>query len=390
MDGEPAPLPRRLFDSLQILTVDIGATRTKFMYHSGSAGELLPLCDSSQLWDCPDNASQEEMGALFRSRLTEHLGGQNFSSLDAVIFSVPGTVDIASPSSEDESTCVVRNMPSMSPGFKGFNFKLGFSPAFPNAKIYAVSDNMAAAMGVACMDSYKTTTAGLVITLGTAPSVATFFRGSAPEKASKTVELGIWQSWVWFTKIPLKDPYGYCGGLCTNEDGRTIRLRDPREYKIPHEKARIRFAVDRDTWKRLRGKLDWLDRSLQGNLDKVSATVVWNDRVQSTVDALALRFHQLYGKPDIIVLLGGNSIRCSGAVAQATYTDPDYSFGKTMSVPVYVPPTDDEQQIIHMRGLAQAVAYRISQVYACGADPLARGWTRGGELYLWVKRREII
>ena len=43
-----------------------------------------------------------------------------------------------------------------------------------------------------------------------------------------------------------------------------------------------------------------------------------------------------------------------------------------------------------MKGLAQAANYRISQVYAHGPDPLARGWTRGGEIYLWVRRREIL
>lgn len=396
------PLQRRVFDSLRILTVDIGATRTKFMYQLGPDAELLDPCASPVLWDCPEDYSQEQMGELFRSRLTAHLKKCTgrlpvaaLEDLDAVIFSVPGTVDMESHSTpdDDSANCVVRNMPSMSPGFRGFNFKAGFGPLFPNAKIYAVSDNMAAAMGVACLDQFKTTVAGLVIILGTAPAVATFFRSPStqnPDKVSKTIELGIWQSWVWFTKIPLTDPYGYCGGLQTNEDGRTMRQRDRTQFKIPHEKARIRFAVDGDTWKRLRGKLDWLARDLQGNLCKEDATSVWCNRVQSTVDALCLKFHQLYGRPDVVVLLGGNSIRCSAHISQAQYSDPDYSLGKQIGVPVFVPPTDDQQQLIHMRGLAQAVGYRITQVYACGADPLARGWTRGGELYLWVKRREII
>jgi hypothetical protein len=384
-DEGPTPIRRRLFESLRILTVDIGATRTKMMYQFGAESRILPAVDSRELWGCAEGSTPFQTSKLFRARLGEHLEGKlpvSVSDLDAVIFAVPGTVDLT-PASDD--MCVVRNMPSLSPGFRGFNFKHGFSSLFPKAKIYAVADNMAAAMGVASSGQFKHAKSGLVIVLGTAPAVATFFRS---EEKSKTVELAIWQSWVWFTKIPLADRFGYCGGLQT--DGSSFKLRDRTEHKIPHEKARIRFAIDGSTWKRLRGRLDWLSSDLQGNLSKEEARVVWSQRVQSAVNALCLRFHLIYGKPEIVVLLGGNALKCTGSIREGEYTDPDFSRQEPLTVPVFVPSSDEEQQIIHMRGLAQAASYRISQVYAHGPDPLARGWTRGGEIYLWVRRREVL
>jgi hypothetical protein len=173
-------------------------------------------------------------------------------------------------------------------------------------------------------------------------------------------------------------------------DGETFILKDKSEYKIPHEKARIRFAIDRATWKRLRGRLDWIPANVQGNLSKADARAVFSERVQTSLNALALRFHQVYGRPDVIVVLGGNSTKCTGLIKDATYVDPDFSRSEPHRVQVFIPETDEEQMTIHMRGLAQAANYRISQVYANGTDPLARGWTRGGEIYMWVKRREIL
>jgi hypothetical protein len=255
---------------------------------------------------------------------------------------------------------------------------------------------MAAAMGVASDSRFRGCKSGLVLILGTAPAVATFYRGkgsdpSIPEKAiSKNVELGIWQSWVWFTKIPLNDPFGYCGGLKMRPDGRTFTLQEKTVFKIPHEKSRIRFAIDKSTWKRLRGRLDWIPQHLQGNLAKDDARRVWADRVQSSLDALLLKYHQVYGKPDIVVVLGGNATKCSGLISEASYIDPDFSRSTPNRVRVYIPNSDEEQMTIHMRGLAQAANYRISQVYANGTDPLSRGWTRGGEIYLWVRRREVL
>ena len=394
---ELPPIKRRLFESLRILTVDIGATRTKIMYQFGTQTCLIisPI-DSREMWECEPSLTPHQMSRLFQSRLSAHLHQfkipVEFSDLDAVIFSVPGTVDLTTTTTTStlhEDMCVVRNMPSMSPKFKGFNFKLGFIDMFPNAKIYAVADNMAAAMGVALEDD--SLRCGLVLILGTAPAVATFFRSphNDTKRVPKSVELGIWQSWVWFTKIPLSDPYGYCGGLAACADG-NFKLRDPKtEYKIPHPKSRIRFAIDGSTWKRLRGRLDWLPLELQGNLPKDRARKVWTQRVQTCVNALTLKFHQVYGKPDIVVLLGGNAMKCD-PITYSTYTDPDFSRNEPVQVPVKIPPTDEAQMRIHMRGLAQAANYRISQVFANGPDPLARGWTRGGEIYLWSRRREVL
>jgi len=372
------------------------------MFQFGSKSIILPHIESKEIWGLSsDHSTQIQMGKLFRSRLSKYLTSLpvTLDQLDAVIFSVPGTVDLSSEvlaGGQQDDMCIVRNMPSMSPGFRGFNFKRGFMEMFPNAKIYAVADNMAAAMGVASDTRFRLCTSGLVLILGTAPAVATFFRGkgsdpSNPEKAiSKNVELAIWQSWVWFTKIPLNDPFGYCGGLKMGPDGKTFTLQDKAVYKIPHEKSRIRFAIDRSTWKRLRGRLDWIPQHAQGNLPKEEAKRVWADRVQSSINALILKFHQVYGKPDIVVVLGGNATKCSGHIHEAVYYDPDFSRPNPNKVRVYVPSTDEEQMGIHMRGLAQAANYRISQVYANGTDPLARGWTRGGEIYLWVRRREVL
>jgi hypothetical protein len=173
-------------------------------------------------------------------------------------------------------------------------------------------------------------------------------------------------------------------------DGKTFILKDKREFKIPHEKARIRFAIDRATWKRLRGRLDWIPTHVQGNLSKTEARGVFSERVQASLNALVLRFHQVYGRPDVVVVLGGNSTKCTGLINEATYIDPDFSRSEPHRIKVFIPETDEEQMTIHMRGLAQAANYRISQVYANGTDPLARGWTRGGEIYMWVKRREIL
>lgn len=387
-EGEPVSfIKRRLFESLHILTIDIGATRTKFMYQFGSESFVLPPVETKDLWRCEDGATPLQTSRVFRGRLSKYLQElpMQLSKLDTVVFSVPGTVDLT----DEEDMCTVRNMPSLSPRFKGFNFKRNFGDIFPNAKIYAVADNMAAAMGVASAQQFRSAKSGLVIVLGTAPAVATFFKADAEKIPMKTVELAIWQSWVWFTKIPLGDPFGYCGGLQTDSSG-GFKLRPMTEYKIPHEKSRIRFAIDSSTWKRLRGRLDWMAKELQGNLSKDEARAVWSERVQASVNALCLRFHQVYGKPDIVVLLGGNALKCLRRISEGEYIDPDFSRSEPLRVPVYVPGTDEEQQLIHMRGLAQAANYKISQVYAHGPDPLARGWTRGGEIYLWVRRREVL
>ena len=384
----PPFLKRRFFEQLKILCIDIGATRTKFMYKCGSENVLLPPLDSTVLWQTSARQMDQMLSPRgdenLRIRLGSHLMNSgipvSLHELDYVIFSVPGTVDFLE---DPDDTVVVKNMPQFSPLFRGFNFKLCFQPLFPHAKIQAVADNLAAALGVA--NYLPNCQSALVIVLGSAPAVATFFRASPK---SKSIECAIWQSWAWFTKIPVADPYGYCGGVKISDDGKTFELRDKRSYKIPHKKARIRFAIDANTWKRLQGKLEDFPLELQGNLSEADATKVWAARVQSAVDALALRYHQIYGKPDKVVLLGGNGIRCKKIVESAKYKDPD--FNRHVQVPVFIPSDDKEQQVVHMGGLSLVAAYKRAHVYAPGPDPLARGWTRGGEIYLWVKRNDII
>ena len=382
----PVPLKRRLFESLKILCIDIGATRTKFMYRHGSQSILLPPADSKALW-LPslkplNPRGDEHLRMRIAAVLLQASLPVGLHELDSVVFSVPGTVEI--PEDDAEAT-TVRNMPSFSPEFRGFDFKLAFGPLFPQAKLHAVPDNLAAAFGVAW--KFPKTACGLVLVLGTAPAVATFYR--SPHK-SKNIELAIWQSWAWFTKINLSDKFGYCGGLKVKPDGRAIELKEKSAFKIPHPKARIRFALDAATWQRLCGKLNDFPENLQGNLDEAAATEVWVARAQAAVDALALRFHQVYGPPEVVVILGGHGLRCHGRITTAHYTDPEINRPTTVQVPVIVPENDEDQQRMHLGGLAQVAAHKRAHVMAPGPDPLARGWTRGGEIYLWARRTEVL
>ena len=161
----------------------------------------------------------------------------------------------------------------------------------PSAKVSAVADNLAAALGVACQHTQLRS--ALVLVLGTAPAIATVFRD--PSGKGKYLETAIWQSWVWFTKVKLDDPYGYVGGLKVTDDG--VHLKPNTAAKIPHHQARIRFALDDATWRRLRGTCDNLPDNLQAHLPEAEATDVWCRRLQAAVDALAERFHTVYGPP---------------------------------------------------------------------------------------------
>ena len=91
------------------------------------------------------------------------------------------------------------------------------------------------------------------------PQVATLFRD--PSGKGKFIETAIWQSWVWFTKMKLRDPHGYVGGLKVTADG--VHVKPTTAAKIPHHQARIRFALDDATWQRLRGTCAHLPRDRQ-------------------------------------------------------------------------------------------------------------------------------
>jgi len=395
-----------------IVSIDIGGTRTKFLVARQwsdvqSAGKdsldhavedshmmkLLPPLNSSQLWEerdvgsVMDSDAESDMVAFNTDRVAERIKShlQNYQvdvkKVHRVIFSVPGTVELAGVY-RDRLT-VVKNMPSFSKKFRGLDFQKTFGSTFPLSKISAVSDNMGAALGAACLS--PEVKSGLVLVLGTAPAVATFFKD--PSGKNKYIETGIWQSWVWFSKIPLDDPYGYCGGIKIEKDTGKITVKPPSAYKIPHRQARIRFALDNNTWLRFMGRNPHLDRKLQKSLGMEEATNAWAKRLQSSLNKLAEKFHDIYGPPEVVYVLGGNATRCHGMVTTATYTTTDNSM--SVRVPVKIPKEDRRQQIMHMAGLVYSTQFKVKQVFAPGQDPLARGWTRGGEICMWVKRKEF-
>ena len=74
-----------------------------------------------------------------------------------------------------------------------------FHDVAPAAKVSAIADNLAAALGVACQQPHLRS--ALVIVLGTAPAVATIFRD--PSGKGKFIETAIWQSWVWLNQDEL-------------------------------------------------------------------------------------------------------------------------------------------------------------------------------------------
>ncbi|KAF4730766.1 hypothetical protein FOZ62_013256, partial [Perkinsus olseni] len=151
-EADVPPLKRRLFESLRILCIDIGGTRTKFMYQHGNKRVLLPAAESATLWDKPNRLES------LRKRLASHLIGSTcdedmdstdgpeedepgmppspyvrqkqlpvaMHQIDRVVFSVPGTVELTTDL-DKEDMCTVKNMPSLSPLFRGFNFKSAFS-----------------------------------------------------------------------------------------------------------------------------------------------------------------------------------------------------------------------------------------------------------------------
>ena len=366
-----------------VLAIDIGGTRTKFLLLDAHRCRRLPPAPTALIWQNPTLSGPDRFEPeTAPQRMCRYLRecGIDMAQIGRLAFSVPGTVDLAERERSEDVT-VIKNTPSMSPKFRGFDFKEAFRDVSPGAKVSAVADNLAAALGVACQRPQLRS--ALVIVLGTAPAVATLFRD--PSGKGKYIETGIWQSWVWFTKVKLDDPHGYCGGLRVMPDG-AIQLKPATAAKIPHHQARIRFALDDATWHRLNGHCDTLPSNLQANLTPAEATAVWSRRLQAAVDALAERFHSIYGPPQEIHVLGGNACRCHGSVLKARYVIPDSAAELLHEVPVIIPPDDASQQMLHMSGLVYGSCFKLKQVTAPGQDPLARGWTRGGEIYLWVAK----
>ncbi|CAD7940822.1 unnamed protein product [Amoebophrya sp. A120] len=366
------------------LAVDIGGSRTKFKFVDTNTDEVCHLAkmNSQDLWETYDPAIS------LREYLSKRISSEQLRGVDRIIFSVPGTIDISQAVRAEEMT-VVKNMPAFSSTFRGFDFKARFKPYFPQAKVSAVCDNLAAAIG--CAAKYPNVTQGLVLVLGTAPACATFNR-----KGNEGLETGMWQSWVWFTKMSLKDPYGYAGGVKIQDNGKKIVTNPPDFVKMPHKQARIRFALDNRTWLRLQGKEPTLPAHHQGSLSVEEATVIWVERLKGALRALAQKFHSFYGPPDAIFVLGGNSLQVHGKFDEIRYDNPEVlenGVGRRSNrgehktyVPVFTCATDAEQQDTTMVGLLQSSRFKVKQVYSSGSDPLDRGWTRGGEIYHWVLR----
>ena len=222
----------------RVLAIDVGGTRTKFLLVSGGLSRRLPPKPTAALWQ---NAALEGADKFephsAPARIRDYLRERNvdMSQLQRLVFSVPGTVDLEARR-DPAGASVIKKTPSLSPKFAGFDFKEAFREVAPLAKVSALPDNLAAALGVACQR--RSLRSALVIVLGTAPAVATLFRD--PSGKGKYIETGIWQSWVWFTKVKLADPYGYCGGLRVTATG--VDLKPPTTAKIPHHQARIRFV----------------------------------------------------------------------------------------------------------------------------------------------------
>mmetsp|Transcript_14856 Transcript_14856/g.47701 ORF Transcript_14856/g.47701 Transcript_14856/m.47701 type:complete len:423 (-) Transcript_14856:60-1328(-) len=362
----------------------------------------LPPVPTARLWQNPALESEDKFdpeGAPARVRDYLLTCGVVSSQLGRLVFAVPGTVDLATEDRSDYT--VVKNTPSMSPRFRGFDFKLAFREVCPRAKVSAVPDGLAAALGVACEN--RQLRSALVLILGTAPAVATLFRD--PSGKGRFVEVAIWQSWVWFTKIRLDDPHGYCGGLRVTKEGLRVKPKD--SHKIPHHQARIRFALDVLTWERLHGACAELPPHTQPSLSAEAAAKVWAARLQRAVDALAERFHSVYGPPEEVHVLGGNATAARGLVTAAKYVVPESrnpnprsrprgaGMGGTSAeseeelwqrVPVRVAQDDATQQQVALRGLLYSSHFKLKQVSAPGQDPLARGWTRGGEIYMYVPK----
>ena len=56
-------------------------------------------------------------------------------------------------------------------------------------------------------------------------------------------------------------------------------------------------------------------------------------------------------------------------------------------IPIIMYESDKAQQDMTMFGLMQSTRFKVKQVYSTGSDPLQRGWTRGGETYHWIPRK---
>jgi hypothetical protein len=110
------------------LVIDIGATRTKFLLQSsdGSVRQLPPQ-KSAEIWQDAASLGKDKFEpSKACGKLMDYLTGEGVDldpvSVQRLVFSVPGTVDWTDY--RGEGLHVVKNMPSFSPKFRGFDFEV--------------------------------------------------------------------------------------------------------------------------------------------------------------------------------------------------------------------------------------------------------------------------
>ena len=155
-----------------VLAIDIGGTRTKFLLVDGTTIRRLPPAPTAVIWQnasLDGNDKFEPAGAPRRMQAYLQAHGISMKQIGRLAFSVPGTVDITegrvaqqadeahtgtgseghtgSDGLDDSQMTIVKNTPSMSPRFRGFDFKDSFHDVAPAAKVSAIADNLAAALG---------------------------------------------------------------------------------------------------------------------------------------------------------------------------------------------------------------------------------------------------
>ena len=155
-----------------VLAIDIGGTRTKFLLVDGTTIRRLPPAPTAVIWQnasLDGNDKFEPAGAPRRMQAYLQTHGISMKQIGRLAFSVPGTVDITegrvtqqadeahtgtgseghtgSDGLDDSQMTIVKNTPSMSPRFRGFDFKDSFHDVAPAAKVSAIADNLAAALG---------------------------------------------------------------------------------------------------------------------------------------------------------------------------------------------------------------------------------------------------
>ena len=100
-------------------------TRTKFLLIENGECTCLPPAPTARIWQNPDldgDDKFEPSTALRRMRQYLRECGVSLERMNRLAFSVPGTVDL----SERNTSSIIKNTPSMSPKFRGFDFKESF------------------------------------------------------------------------------------------------------------------------------------------------------------------------------------------------------------------------------------------------------------------------